>query len=107
MQEFTDENEAGFVPKVVVMPDGTSQKYKLVAFYDNDPANPKNWSKARKWAITMIVGGICFAVTFASAVITPGLGAVAKEFEVSYEVSTLSVTLFVYGLGVGRESYMS
>lgn len=34
----------------------------------DDPANPKNWSKAKKWRITGAMGGMTFVVTFASSV---------------------------------------
>ncbi|KAK7894569.1 hypothetical protein LTR67_006330 [Exophiala xenobiotica] len=34
----------------------------------DDPENPKNWSKARKWKITAAMGGMAFVVTFASSV---------------------------------------
>ncbi|KAJ9494764.1 hypothetical protein H2202_009840 [Exophiala xenobiotica] len=34
----------------------------------DDPQNPKNWSKARKWKITAAMGGMTFVVTFASSV---------------------------------------
>jgi hypothetical protein len=34
----------------------------------DDPENPKNWSKARKWKITAAMGGMTFVVTFASSV---------------------------------------
>jgi len=34
----------------------------------NDPENPKNWSRKRKWAVTGGMGGMTFVVTFASSV---------------------------------------
>lgn len=36
-----------------------------------------------------------------SSVITPGIGKVVEEFEVSREVALLSVTFFVIGFGIG------
>ncbi|KAK9387318.1 major facilitator superfamily domain-containing protein [Lipomyces mesembrius] len=49
----------------------------------------------------MSVASICFAVAFGSAVVTGDLQAVADNFNVSLEVSILTVTLFVVGFGVG------
>lgn len=34
----------------------------------DDPDNPKNWSKGKKWAITASMGGMTFVVTFASSI---------------------------------------
>lgn len=69
---------------------------------DVDKHLPMNWSKAKKWWITMVVSLMCFAVAFASAVITPTISAVAKEFHTPEEVSLLAITLFVIGFGIGR-----
>lgn len=75
--------------------------HKLVAFYPDDPENPKNWSKAFKWYCTMVVALTCFVVAFASAVVTANIPGVSEEFGVSEEVSLLSISLFVVGFGVG------
>jgi hypothetical protein len=82
-------------------PGAEERRYKLVTFTPNDPDNPKNWSKARKWWCTMVVAVTCFVVAFASAVITADLAGVAREFNVSLEVSFLTITVFVVGFGVG------
>ena len=49
----------------------------------------------------MVVAFTCFTVAFNSAVITADLEGVAKEFNVSLEVSLLTITMFVIGFGVG------
>jgi len=104
MREFKREYAEGYIPKVVETSDGRTKKYKLVTLRDGDPENPKNWPLRRKWVCTMTVGWVCFAVAFASAVITPGIDPMAAEFGVSSEVGLLSITLFVIGFGVGRKS---
>jgi hypothetical protein len=78
------------------------EDWKLVTFRIDDPENPKNWSKARKWYYTMVVAWTCFVVAFASAVVTAGLEGPSKDFHVSEEVSLLTVTVFVIGFGVGK-----
>lgn len=80
---------------------GEVTDWKLVTFQINDPENPKNWSKARKWYCTLVIAWTCFVVAFASAVITAGLDGPVKEFHVSLEVSLLTITVFVVGFGVG------
>ena len=74
---------------------------KLVAFDHDDAENPKNWSKAKKWYCTMVVAWTCFVVAFASGVITAGLEGPQETFNVSAEVSLLTITVFVVGFGVG------
>ncbi|KAK9470654.1 major facilitator superfamily domain-containing protein [Dipodascopsis tothii] len=74
---------------------------KLVTFLPGDSENPKNWSRAYKWYCTMVVAVLCFSVAFGSAVVTGDLEAVSAQFDVSMEVSILTVTLFVIGFGVG------
>ncbi|KKA29566.1 hypothetical protein TD95_001654 [Thielaviopsis punctulata] len=83
------------------IPGEQGKHYKLVAFEPNDPENPKNWSKLFKWYCTMVVAVTCFVVAFASSVITPGITGVSERFNVSDEVSLLTITVFVVGFGVG------
>ena len=47
LEEYTSEKPEGEI-EGPVEPDG-QHRYKLVTFVPNDPANPKNWSKAYKW----------------------------------------------------------
>ncbi|KAK9311642.1 major facilitator superfamily domain-containing protein [Lipomyces starkeyi] len=93
LTEYASPQRSGYVTE--------SNGYKLVTFTPDDPGNPKNWSKLYKWYCTMSVASICFAVSFGSAVVTGDLQAVADNFNVSLEVSILTVTLFVVGFGVG------
>ncbi|RYP91898.1 hypothetical protein DL770_001958 [Monosporascus sp. CRB-9-2] len=99
LAEYTTETRSGHIPGPVE-PDG-QHHYKLVTFVENDPENPKNWSKAFKWYITMVVAATCFVVAFASSVVTADIEGVAEEFHVSEEVALLTITLFVVGFGVG------
>lgn len=80
----------------------TRQDYKLVDFAEGDPENPKNWSKAYKWYITMVVAVTCFVVAFCSSVITSDIGGVSESFGVSHEVALIPVSVFVVGFGVGE-----
>ncbi|KAF2489181.1 MFS transporter [Lophium mytilinum] len=67
----------------------------------NDPANPKNWSKRRKWGVTLSMASLVFTVTFSSSIFSVAIGVVAEEYNVSEIVSTLGVTLFVLGFVFG------
>lgn len=61
----------------------------------DDPGNPKNWSKGKKWVVTMSMASLVFTVTMSSSIFSVAIGVVAEEFDVSTEVSTLGVALFV------------
>ncbi|CZT10233.1 uncharacterized protein RAG0_14765 [Rhynchosporium agropyri] len=100
LEEYTKENATGEIDAGVSAPGGKGN-YRLVTFLPNDPENPKNWSKAYKWYITMVVAVTCFVVAFASSVVTADIIGVQKEFDVSEEVALLSITLFVVGFGIG------
>ncbi|TGO47094.1 hypothetical protein BOTNAR_0545g00010 [Botryotinia narcissicola] len=98
LSEYTAEKAEGEIPSAK-----TNGKidYKLVTFLPDDPENPKNWSKAFKWYITMVVAMTCFVVAFASSIITADLIGVEEEFNVSEEVALVSITVFVMGFGIG------
>ena len=102
MEEYTEETNEGVIPKrTISRKSGMIEDHELVTFTINDPENPKNWSKAYKWWCTMTVAFTCFVVAFNSAVITADLEGVSRTFQVSEEVSLLTITVFVIGFGVG------
>ncbi|KAI5841257.1 MFS multidrug transporter [Tricharina praecox] len=103
--EYTTETATGEIIKRTISARGEKVSYKLVTFTIDDPDNPKNWSKAYKWWITMVIAVMCFIVALCSSVITPGIKGVQEEFGVSREVALLSVTLFVVGFGIGPMAF--
>ncbi|CAH6723759.1 major facilitator superfamily multidrug transporter Nag3p [[Candida] jaroonii] len=75
---------------------------RLVVFVKGDKSDPKNFSDARKWVFTFVLGFVCFVVALGSAIVTGDLDTPAAYFGVSEEVIILaSVTMFVIGFGVG------
>ncbi|CAG9946443.1 unnamed protein product [Clonostachys rosea f. rosea IK726] len=76
-------------------------RHQHVVFSQDDPENPKNWSKGRKWYCTMVIALTCFVVAFSSAVITADVKGVVEEFAVSEEVALVSISIFVVGFGIG------
>lgn len=105
LEEYTREAAAGQIPKPVMSAEDKMDDWKLVTFKPDDPENPKNWSKIFKWYITMVVAFTCFVVAFASSVVTADLPGVMESFDVSREVTFLTVTVFVIGFGVGKFFY--
>jgi hypothetical protein len=61
----------------------------------NDMSNPMNWSIPYKWVITLMFGIMTFCVTFASSVFSSAVDVTAELYNVSTEVTTLGVSLFV------------
>lgn len=50
MEEFTEETTEGIIPKrTISRVSGRIEDHELVTFTINDPENPKNYSKAKKW----------------------------------------------------------
>jgi len=67
----------------------------------DDPGNPRNWSRRKRWYITMSLGSMTFVVTFASSIFSVALKPVSEEYHVSMVVSTLGVSLFLLGFVFG------
>ncbi|KIP04672.1 hypothetical protein PHLGIDRAFT_183272 [Phlebiopsis gigantea 11061_1 CR5-6] len=102
LDEYRKETQTGNIPTEHASPtDGHLEKYKLVTFTVDDPENPKNWSKAKKWWCTLMIAFVCFTVAFNSAVVTADIRGINETFHVSEEVSLLTITLFVVGFGIG------
>ena len=68
---------------------------------DQDPMNPRNMSKARKWIVVAIVSAGSTCVTCTSSMYTLTYGQITQEWHVSRVVATLGLSLFVMGLGIG------
>ncbi|QRV87327.1 major facilitator superfamily transporter [Ceratobasidium sp. AG-Ba] len=76
-------------------------KVTLVEWDANDPENPRNLSRLRKWVITLLSSSLCLSVALGSSIVTGDIPGPMEEFQVSEEVVNLTVTLFVVGFGVG------
>ena len=61
----------------------------------NDPENPMNWDRSKKYITTVAYSGVTFCLTFASSVFSTATTATSELFGVSMEVMTLGTSLFV------------
>ena len=68
----------------------------------DDPANPMNFTRARKWRITTLTSLMTFCVSFASSIFSTATFVTAEEFGVSSEVMILGVSLYVLGFATGK-----
>lgn len=73
----------------------------LVDWAPNDPHNPFNWSKTRKWAITIVTCIFTAFVAMAAAAYTSGLPGMEPYMGISHEVGLLGITLYTTGFALG------
>jgi MFS transporter, DHA1 family, multidrug resistance protein len=73
----------------------------LLDFEPGDIENPKNWSAARRWYITVVSVLLVVNATFASSSPSGSLDGISSHFNVSIEVSGLVITVFLLGYCFG------
>jgi len=79
-----------------------SVDYEVVGWEsEDDPKNPLNFSPVKKWTIVVIVAIATLCVTCCSSMVALSYDGVIEEWGISRIVATLSVTLFLAGLGIG------
>ncbi|KAK7981459.1 MFS general substrate transporter [Apiospora saccharicola] len=85
--------------------DKTAEKADLnVVDWDgpDDLANPQNWDHCKRWLHIGIVSLLALVTNMTPTMCAPGIDQVAEEFGIeSPTVSTLAITLYLLGLGVG------
>ncbi|KAJ7932520.1 major facilitator superfamily domain-containing protein [Mycena leptocephala] len=81
--------------------DNKTDPYLIDSFEEGDPANPKNWSRTRRWYLTALAGLLVLNATFASAAPSGIAIQLMEEYHLSQEVGVLAISLFVAGYCVG------
>ncbi|KAL4916590.1 major facilitator superfamily domain-containing protein [Aspergillus aurantiobrunneus] len=66
-----------------------------------DPKNPQNMPKTKKWIITMTMSSMTMWLTFASSVFSTATMVTAQQFHISTEVMVLATSLVVFGFAAG------
>jgi hypothetical protein len=74
---------------------------------DDFAKNPMNWSRVKKIWVMFQLCFLTFSVYFGSAVYTAAVPGVSEHFHVSHVASTLGLTLFLLGCGIGRSFNVS
>jgi hypothetical protein len=67
----------------------------------DDPYNPLNWAFRKKVITTVLYGFTTMGSTWASSVFSPAIKQVSSDFHVGTEVSTLGLSLLLFGFGLG------
>ncbi|KAL2426387.1 MFS-type transporter kojT [Exophiala dermatitidis] len=77
-------------------------KWLTVEFDDeNDPENPRNWPRAKKWIATSILGLTWALVGWGSAISSAVAKEIQKEFGVSAVVESLATAIYLIALALG------
>ena len=71
-----------------------------LAEWPSHPRHPRNWTRGRKWRITITVAFTGFISTLGSSIAVPGVHAIMADFGVeNAKVGTLITTFYVLGMG--------
>ncbi|KAK8050322.1 hypothetical protein PG994_012052 [Apiospora phragmitis] len=76
-----------------VDPEKGKDHYIVDWYGPNDPENPQNWSRPKKFFVTFEICLLTFSVYIGSAIYSAGILGVAQEFGVSRVAATLGLTL--------------
>ena len=80
---------------------GTAKDPYIIDYLQDDHEDAMSFPIARKRTMVVFHSLSIFAITFASSLYASGIGGVVKSFEVSEEIATLGLSLFVLGFAVG------
>ncbi|KAK2053401.1 major facilitator superfamily transporter [Colletotrichum caudatum] len=97
-------DQTGITPEVAnrrYSGSGTESDPLLVQWIPNDPRNPMNLSKITRWSVILMAATTTLAISLLSSAYTGGIRQIIHEFEISQEVATLGVSLYVLGFALG------
>ena len=68
---------------------------------EDDPTNPKNWTLARKWAITILTSFGGLVCLMSSTMLAPALGKIAHDLHISQDKANMTLSIFVLAFAFG------
>ncbi|KII86602.1 hypothetical protein PLICRDRAFT_260942 [Plicaturopsis crispa FD-325 SS-3] len=71
-----------------------------IEFEDGDPKNPFNWSRKKKWIISLCGSWFCFLVAFCASSFSVGISDMRDELHVSSEVAAVALAVYPLGFGI-------
>ena len=85
-----------------IVPAKTSDGILLVDWYtSDDPANPQNWSRAKRALIVTLMCLYTWVVYAGSAIYSASVPGVMEHFNVNYTEAVLPLSLYVLAYGIG------
>lgn len=89
-------------PSRPIAPTRTADGTILVDWYTtDDPENPQNWTHKKKAVVVLQIYFYTLAVYIGSAIITPSQPYIEHIFNVTPEVASLGLSMYVLGYGIG------
>ncbi|KAF9015497.1 major facilitator superfamily domain-containing protein [Cyathus striatus] len=79
---------------------GSFDPYLVTLDIDN-PTNPQNWSRRKRWYLTLASGFLVLNATFASSSPSGIFAQLVKEFGMSEKLGVLTLSLFICGYCIG------
>ncbi|KAI1387974.1 MFS general substrate transporter [Hypoxylon trugodes] len=73
----------------------------LITWGSDDTENPHTWSVKRKWVMTILLNFIPLVVNMGTSILSRSTKALEEEYNVSAEVTILTVTLYLLGFTFG------
>jgi len=68
----------------------------------DDPEDPHNWPKHRRWASTLLIASFAFIAPMASTMVAPALDTIAAEFDVQSDIEKfLIMSIFLLAFAIG------
>lgn len=80
---------------------GSEDDPYVVSWVPNDPRNPMNFPMARKVVVVFVTGFSALIISLSSSGYSGSMEYVIQHFNVSEEVATLGLSLFVMGFSIG------
>ena len=80
---------------------GSEDDPYVVSWIPKDPRNPMDFSMARKVVIVFVTGFSALIISLASSGYSGSIEYVIQQYNVSEEVATLGLSLFVMGFSIG------
>ncbi|KAF2016947.1 hypothetical protein BU24DRAFT_419990 [Aaosphaeria arxii CBS 175.79] len=85
-------------------PEANVAKDEVITFHPDDPEDPRNWSWYRKWLMIAAIIPIDLSVSWGASGFSPAAADFAKDLNVSPQVATLGLSLYILGLAFGPMS---
>ncbi|KAF1916956.1 MFS multidrug transporter-like protein [Ampelomyces quisqualis] len=88
-------------PLLLSQSSATSPPNNIVTFGPNDPEDPRNWSRIRKWLVVAAIIPIDLSVSWGASGFSPVARDFANDVGVHPQTATLGLSLYVLGLAFG------
>ncbi|CAK9781173.1 unnamed protein product [Cutaneotrichosporon oleaginosum] len=80
---------------------GTPADPFLVDWAPGERANPYNWPRPYRWAITSVIGISTLCIAFASSAYSTAVRGIVAEFGADHELVVSGLSFYVIGFGLG------